>query len=270
MVRLRRSTKALAIPMTFMMLLASMITIISVTYYFSVEKINSGTSALEVATAKQEMRGFSEIVQQTLWRPGAACTFELSDAGGKLNIQPLNNSLTISISDDQELSEAIFNQTVGQVTYELPYSQSADIGDYLKGDSRTITNQSGSVITQLKITNGENHPEIQLRYRPTVSYTTAGSENGKDVNNVRIYIVNLNSSQDFGLYGKIPLKVTCFDTQITTLRYSIDYEVETLVLTSTLNNQTGQVNVPILSTGNGAIINIETVECSIQIERCST
>lgn len=268
MVRLRRSTKALAIPMTFLILLVSMIIMTSVTYYFSVEKISSGTSALKITAAKQDMLSFSESIQQILWQPGASCTLEFSDSGGKLNVQPLNNSLVLQISDGQTISGTIFNQTVGQVAYGLPYSQSIDLGDYLKGDSRTITNQSGSIVTQLKIDNGEDNAEIQLRYRPTLSYITTGIENDKDVTNIRIYIVNLNSSQEISLYGKLPVKATCIDAQITTLSYSTDYEVETLTLTSTLNDKTGQVNVPISSTIQGAIINLEIAECNIQIERC--
>ena len=70
----------------------------------------------------------------------------------------------------------------------------SDTGLYLDGDSQTITNRSGSSPSQLYITDGPQGPEIQLQYRPTVTYATAGLENGQAVNDIRIYIVNLNSS----------------------------------------------------------------------------
>ncbi len=140
---------------------------ISVTYYFAVEKVNSRASILKVSIAKEEMLTFSQDTVPILWQPGSACTFEFSDSGGKLNVQPNNNTLTVNVSG-QSISSVLFNETVGQVTYELPYSGSAETDVYLKGDSRSITNQSGSVLTQLSIANGEDHPEIQLRYRPTV------------------------------------------------------------------------------------------------------
>jgi hypothetical protein len=266
--KLYRSTKALAIPMTFLILLVSMIAMISVTYYFAVEKVNSRSTMLKVSQAKQEMLSFSENALPVLWQPGAACTFEFSDSGGKLCIQPNKNALTINVSDGQSISNSLFDQTVGQVTYELPYSESPETGVYLKGDSRVITNQSGSVMTQLGIALGDEHAEIQLRYRPTVSYTTAGSQDGKTVTNIRIYIVNLNASQDFGLFGKIPIKATCLGTQISTTTFNVAYEIQKLTFTATLNGKTGQVTIPIESTLDGAVINIQTVQSNVQIERC--
>jgi hypothetical protein len=266
--KLYRSTKALAIPMTFLILLVSMIAMISVTYYFAVEKVNSRSTMLKVSTAKQEMLAFSEDMEPLLWQPGSACTFEFSDSAGRLCVQPNNNTLTINVTDRQSISGTIFNQTVGQVVYQLPYSESPETGVYLKGDGRVITNQSGSIITQVGIALGDTQAEVQLRYRSTVSYTTAGLEDGKIVNIIRIYLVNLNTSQDFALFGKIPIKATCLNTKIDTTTYNIDYEIQNLSFTATLNGKTGQVIIPIESTATGALINIQTVQSSIQIQRC--
>jgi hypothetical protein len=265
--KLWRSKKALAIPLTFLILLVSMICMISVTYYFAVEKVNSRALMLKISTAKEEMLTFSQETVPLLWQPGSACTFEFSASGGKLCVQPNSNVLTVNVSG-QSISSVLFNETVGQVIYELPYSGSADTGVYLKGDGRSITNQSGSVLTQLGIANGEDNLEIQLRYRPTVSYTTSGYEAGKTVNNIRVYIVNLNASQEFGLYGKLPIKATCLNTQISTTTYNVASEVQSLTFTAILNGTTGQVTVPIESTVSGAVINIQLVQSNIQIERC--
>ncbi len=266
--KLLGSRRALAIPVTFMILFVSMIGMISITYFFAVDKVNTRSTSLKIATAKQDMLSFSETVLPILWQPGAACIFEFSDTGGKLNVQPSTNPLFINVSDSQDISGTIFNASTGQVTYELPYSQTADTGTYLKGDSRAITNQSGSIITQLKIVNGAEHPEIHLAYRPTVSYTTAGLDNGKTVNNIRIYIVNLNTSQEFGLHGKIPVKASCINTELSTITYNIDYSTGNLILTTAFGGQTSYVTVPISCTLDGAVINIETVESTFQIQRC--
>jgi hypothetical protein len=262
-----RSTKALAIPMTFLILLVSMLCMISVTYYFAVGKVNDRTTALKISTAKQELLTFSQDTVPLLWQPGSACTFEFSDSGGKLCVQPNNNTLTVNVTG-QSVSSVLFNETVGQVTYELPYSGSAQTGVYLIGDGRSITNQSGSVLTQLGIVNGESHPEIQLRYRPTVSYASAGLEAGKTVNNIRVYIVNLNASQEFGLYGKLPVKATCLSTQIATTTYTVASTVQSLTFTATMDGITGQVTVPIEATVSGAVIHIQLVQSNIQIVRC--
>jgi hypothetical protein len=165
------------------------------------------------------------------------------------------------------MAATVFNETIGQVTYELPHSESPDTGLFLKGDSRTITNQSGSTITQLFISSGAEHCEILLRYRPTTSHATAGTEDDKAVTNLRIYVVNLNSSEAIALYGKVPLKISCDSTQITTTTFDISYDPEALLVTSTLNGVSGQVPIPVSSTASGAIINVEIVLCNVRIQR---
>ena len=265
--KLWRSRRAIAIPATFLILFISMLSIISITYYFAIERVNARSTSLKVATAKQDMLSFDETLLAVLWQPSSVRTFEFSDSGGEVNVQPSGNSLIINVTDNSEVAATIFNETIGQVLYELPYSESPDTGLFLKGDSRTITNQSGSVITQLSIRSGAEHPEILLRYRPTVSYTTAGVESDKAVNNVRIYVVNLNSSETIALFGKVPLKISCDTTQITTTTYNLSYEPETLLLTSILDGVSGQVSIPISSTASGAIINVEIVLCNVTIQR---
>jgi len=217
-----------------------MLGIISITYYFAVEKVNTRSTSLKIATAKQDMLSFDETLLPVLWQPGSARTFEFSDSGGEVNVQPSANTLIINVTDNSEVAATIFNETIGQVVYELPYSESPDTGLFLKGDSRTITNQSGAVITQLSIRSGAEHPEILLRYRPTASYTTAGTENNKAVNNLRVYVVSLSASDAIVMYGKVPLKVSCVTTEITTITYNLSYEPETLLLTSILDGVSGQ------------------------------
>jgi hypothetical protein len=265
--KLWRSRKAIAIPATFLILFISMLSIISITYYFAIEKVNTRSTSLKIATAKQDMLSFDETLLAVLWQPSSARTFEFSDSGGEVNVQPSTNSLIINVTDNSEVAATLFNETIGQVMYELPYSESPDTGLFLKGDSRTITNQSGSVITQLSIRSGAQHPEILLRYRPTVSYTTAGVESDKAVNNVRIYVVNLNSSEAIAMFGKVPLKISCVATQITTTTYNLSYAPETLLLTSILDGVSGQVSIPVSSTASGAIINVEIVLCNVTIQR---
>jgi hypothetical protein len=263
----RRSRRALAIPATFMILFVSMLGVVSITYYFAVEKVNTRSTALKISTAKQDMRAFEEALHATLWQPGSARTFEFADSGGELNVEPSANSLVVNVTDGGDVAATIFNEAVGQVFYALPYSETPDTGLFLKGDSRAIVNQSGSVMTQLYVRRGAEHPEILLRYRPTVSYTTAGVENDKAVTDLRIYVVNLNASDAIAMFGKVPLKMSCVTTQITTTTYDLSYAPEALLVTSVIDGVTGQVSIPVSSTASGAIINVETVLCSVSIQR---
>ncbi len=200
-------------------------------------------------------------------QPGSSTTYDLSDSGGLLKIQPNSNVLTLSINDNLEVQETIFTSSIGKITYELPYSSTSETGLYLAGDSRTITNQSGSSTSQLCIAQGAEHPEIQLKYRPTVTYTVAGEEGGKVVNNIRIYIVNLNSSMEIALQGELPLQISCTSTQLESQNYEFSSAVGNFVLTSVLNGVGGSVSVPISSTSGGAIIHIETVVSNVSIQR---
>ena len=262
-----RCRKGVTISATFMILFVSMLGVVSITYYFAVEKVNTRSTSLKVSTAKQDMQSFEEALRATLWQPGSARTFEFADAGGEVNVQPSCNSLVMNVADNQTVAATLFNETIGQVLYELPYSETPDTGLFLRGDSRTIVNQSGSVITQLYVRSGVERAEILLRYRPTTSYTTTGVENDKAVTNLRIYVVNLNLSTTISIYGKVPLKMQCVTTQITTTTYDLAYDPETLVVTSILDGVTGQVSIPISSTASGAIIKVEIVLCNVTIER---
>lgn len=265
--RFIHSKVALALPVTFLILFVATLSLISVTYAFSVERVNSQGQTLKVSTAKQNLLSLDDAVLSTLWQPGSSNTFDLADSGGQINIQPESNLLTININDNSSIHETIFNASVGKVTYELPSSQSSQIGFYLRGDSRTITNQSGSLTSQMSIQSGAEHPEIQLRYRPSVTHSVAGYENGKVVNNVRIYVVNLNASDSIGLYGDIPLQISCTNTQLTSNNYALSYETGQLTITSVLDGTSSGVSIPISSSPEGAILHFETVISNVSIQR---
>jgi hypothetical protein len=258
---------AMALPVTFLILFVSTLSIVSFTYYFSVEKVNSQGQTLKVSTSKESLISLNEEIISTLGQPGSSTTFDLSDSGGLLKIQPNSNVLTLSINCNAEIQETIFNTSISKITYQLPYSSTSETGVYLAGDSRTITNQSGTSTSQLCIAQGADHPEIQLQYRPTITYSTAGVENGKIVNNVRIYIVNMNSSAEISLQGELPLQISCVSTQFESNDYAVSSAAGTLALTSILNGVSGSVSVPISSTSMGAIIHLETVVSEVSIQR---
>ena len=264
--RFLHSRAALALPVTFLILFVSTLSIISFTYAFSVERVNSQGQTLKVSTAKQNMLSLDDAVLSTVGQPGSSSTFDLTDSGGQTSIQPTSNVLTVSINSS-EVQETIFDSAIGKVVYDLPYSRSSQIGFYLKGDSRTIANQSGASTSQISIESGVEHPEIQLRYRPSVTYAAAGLENGKTVNNIRVYIVNLNSSDPMALFGDLPLQISCIETQLTSSNYEVSSASGDLTVTSVLDGASGSVSVPITSTLEGAVIHLETVISNVSIQR---
>jgi hypothetical protein len=264
---LRQAKKALAIPATFLILFVSLLGVISITYYFAVERVNAGSQALKVSMAKQNMNSLDENVLSVLWQPGSSQIMEFGDCGGTLNVQSSSNLLIINITDNVEIADTLFNADVGQTTYELPYSESADTGLFLKGDSRVILNQSGPPVTQLQIRSGTERAEILLRYRLVTSSTTSGEENNQTINDLRIYIVNLNGSQNIGLMGEVPLRISCSNVEKTVKTYNVTYQTTALAVAAILGGTQGQITVPISSDTNGAIINVELVVCKVTIER---
>ena len=261
-----RSKLALALPVTFLILFVSTLGIVAFTYFFSVERINAQGTTLKVSTAKQNMLSLDDAVVSTMWQPGSQTTYDFSDSGGQLKIEPTSNLLTLSITSP-EIQDPIFNASIGKVVYVLPYSGSSETGLYLKGDARVITKQTGSSLSQLGIKNGLEHPEIQLRYRPSVTYALGGVEDGRAVNNIRIYISNLNSSNSFSLFGKLPLQAICGSTELTTKDYQVSTGVDSFVISAVLDGVSGTVSVPISSTPQGAEIHLEIVICHVSIER---
>jgi hypothetical protein len=240
---------------------------VAVTYYFAVERISAKSQDLKVSTARGNMMTLDEDLSSVLWQSSSSQTFDFSDSGGQLNIEPTANPLSINITDNNSISATVFNDSVGWVVYELPYSETADTGLFLSGDNRAIVNQSGFGMTQLYIRKGAEHTEILLRYRPVISCIATGTQGNKTVNDVRIYVVDLNSSQLIELMGEVPLKITCESTESSVTSYDVSYQPRTLLVTVSFGDINGQVSVPISSTSYGAIINIELVLCKVQIKR---
>jgi len=248
------------------MLFVSLVTIISITYSLSVTKVNAKSQELKVSVARQTMTSLENVVRLVVWRPGTSKTYEFYDCGGELNVVPTAKNLLINVTDGV-FQETIFNSSVGKVVYELPYSKQTDVGLFLKGDSRTIVNSSGSTMAQLYITAGSERQEIVLGYRPMASSVSAGLSGGKPVNIVRVYVVNLNSSQSIELMGTIPLRVACLNVKSATYSHDLSYQPQSLTVKANLDGEESQVSLPISSNANGTIIKIELVTCNVRIER---
>jgi hypothetical protein len=265
--RLIRSRFALALPVTFLILFVTTLGLVSATYYFSIQRIGSESQMVKIETAKQDFLSLDDKICSTVWSPGSSSTIAIKDSEGLTRIQPTNNQLEITVNDTANIQDVLFNSTTGQVVYELPYSGTSQSGLFLQGDNRAIVNQTGSTQSQVSIVTGAEHPEIHLSYRPVVSCFNAGIENGKEVNDIRIYIINLNSSASIDTYGELPLKISCLDPQLITKTYDLPYQTHNLEITCAKEDSTGKVLAPISSTSQGAIVNIEIVVVNVSIER---
>jgi hypothetical protein len=265
LLRFVSSRRAIALPVTFLMLFVSLTILISVTYYFSISRISAKSQELKVSGVEQEMLSLEKVVKFVAWSPGSYEIHEFGDFGGEVKVVPTGKRLTLNITDDSSMSDVFFNSSVGKVVYELPPSEVED-NLFLKGDSRVIVNQSSATMTQLEISQGSEHYELTLSYRPLASSTITDENMGKPVNSLRIYIVSLNSSQSMTRLGSLRLKVSCINVESNWRSYNFSNPITSLTVKTELDGVSGEVTLPISSNVLGAIVNLETVVCSIKIE----
>lgn len=262
---LLHSRRAIALPVTFLMLFVSLVLLISATYYFSIIRISAKTQELKVSGIEQEMLSLEKVAKFVAWSPGSYEIHEFGDFGGKFKLIPTAKRLILNVTDNSSFYDVFFNDSTGKVGYEAQLSEAQDIV-FLKGDSRVIVNQSSSTMTQLYISQGIEYYEITLSYRPLTGSTVTGSSSGKPVNSLRVYIVSLNSSQTITRLGSFRLKVSCLSVASSWQSYNFSYPVTSLWVKADLDSVFGQVSLPISSNALGAIVNLETIICSMKME----
>jgi hypothetical protein len=243
-----------------------MVLLISATYYFSVSRISTKTRALKVSGARQEMLSLERVVKFVAWSTGSYEIYEFGDFGGEFRVVPTAKRLVLNLTDNSSFYDVFFNSSIGKVVYRLPSSELQD-NLFLKGDSRVIVNQSSSTMTQLYVSQGsEYYYEVTLSYRPLTGSVVTGSSGGKPVNSLRVYIVNLNSSQSITRLGNFRLKVTCVNVTSSWRSYNFSSPISSLTVKASLDGSLGEVSLPISSNSQGAVVNLETVICNVKME----
>jgi len=263
---LLHNAKASAIPVTFLILFVSLMLIITATYYSAITQISARGRSLNFSAAKQSMAALAESIQRVMWSPGASQIYYFDDFGGNLKTIPMANTLTLNITDDT-FYDIVFNSSIGTVNYELSYAEAGASGTFLKGDNRIIINSSTASIAQLRITTGVNTQEIALSYRPFASSTVTDSSGEKPVNNVRIYVVNINISDSLYLPSGFYLKIHCANVSSFMKSYNFSYPISSIQINAVLNSSNGKVCLPIRSNAFGAIVNLEILICNVQLRR---
>lgn len=262
-----RSKKALAIPVTYLVLFASLIAIISVTYSYAVVKIGARGALFNASVAKRNMQVLDDAVHSVAWSFGASKVVYMDDCGGIFETQPSAKSLLINFTDEQSFYDIVFNSSTGECFYSLEPSEFSYADLFIRGDGRAIVNQSSSIMTQLYATTGDDTKQLVLCYRPSVTSTAISTSNGKPQNLIRTYIINLNSSQSLTLREKFYLKVTGVNVTTNTHQYEFNQSVSSLALKAVLEGIQTTVWLPISSDAEGAVVNLETVVCNIKIEK---
>ncbi len=265
--RLLCSRRALAIPLTYLILLASMVTVASLTYTFAVIKLSDHNSLLKASIAEKNMKILDEAVRSVLWSLSSSRSVRMSDCGGTFQTRPTARNLRINLTDENSLDELVFNSSIGKVFYELEPSSLSIDNYYSVGDAAAITNRSSSPMTQISVLVGENLRELTLSYRPRVMVTVTSTADGRPQNLIRLHIVNLNSSPSLTFTEAFYLKATCLQTGTSTSVYEFNQSISSLSLKADLDGTIHTVRLPISSNEEGATINLEIAICSVKIDR---
>ena len=259
-----KSKKALAIPVTYLILFASLFAMISVTYTFAVAKIGSSGALLRAATAKQNMQILDNAVHSTAWSFGASEVVYMDDCGGVFRTEVSSRNLHLNMAIGESFSDVVFNSLVGRTYYSLQASE-LDEG-FVKGDERAIINQTASTTTQVYIASSSDAKQLILCYRPFVTAAIAGTVNGKPLNLIRINMITLNSSESVTMQGKFYVKVLSENVTVTTNRYEFNQSVSSAAVKSTLGGIQTTITLPISSISEGTVIDVETIVCYIKIQ----
>ncbi|MGB9960219.1 MAG: hypothetical protein ACPLKQ_06845 [Candidatus Bathyarchaeales archaeon] len=259
--------RALALPVTYLILLGSLLVMISITYSFAVTRLGTWGATLKVSVARQNMQFLDEAVCNVAWNTGASKIVYMENCGGIFKTDPSAKRLIINLTDGQAFSAIVFNNTLGKAFYELESSAESYEGLFVKGDSRAIINQTAFTMTQLYFARSETSQQIVLSYRPMANALTVCASNGKPLNLIRIYIISLDESETLTMSGSFYLKVSALNTVSTAYRYEFNTPVSSLALKASLEGVQTTVWLPIESNVEGAYVTLEFLVCNVKIQR---
>jgi len=262
--RVVRSKKAFATPVSLTFLLFSFTILTVATYYFAVSSVNNRVGRLNYAATKQDMLMLENHINSIAWSPGSSVIQTFQGYGKEFETKPSLRHLVINVTLGST-SDVVFNSTIGYVRYEAPAADRGEVGEYLKGDDEQVINRSFSSMAQMYIRiNGDDH-EIYLGYRPLAVSFLDTSETDT-VNVVRIFILNLNSSESLLFTGSFRLRIRCVNVTSETWNYNLTGQVDFAKVKATVEGDEGTVYLPLSSNGSYTLVRLEVLVCNVRLE----
>lgn len=262
-----KSKRALAIPVTYLLLFVSLMAIISMTYSFAVVKINSRGALLRASVAKQNMQFLDDAVHSVAWSFSASEVVYMDNCGGIFKTENTAKNLALNFTDEQTFYSVLFNSPVGRMYYKLDDSEFNEDGSYIRGDDRAVINQTAFTMTQLYVMTADDAKQLALSYRPLATAAAIGTSSGKPLNLIRINVINVNSSANLSQQEKFYLKVTSVNVTTTKTRYEFNQSVSSLAIKSAFDGKETTVWLPISSISDGVVVDVEVDVCYVTIQR---
>jgi hypothetical protein len=260
--------RGLAAPVSLLLILFSLTLVSTVAYNYAVRQIGNRKEDLKLVAAEEKMLDLEESISFSAWSPGASRTLAFSDYGGQLRVEPAGSHLQVNLTMDGT-TYTVFDSDTGRYIYELPSTTVGRLGRWLRGDQRTIVNQSTAYQALMRVETGSEHQELVCRYRPLASSSLGDVSDGRRINNVRIYIVNINASEAIQSGGEFHVKVTCDNVTTGVHSYDLGDSVTTMDLTADLDGVQRTIIVPLTVGASGSTVRVEVVTSNIKIEGVS-
>jgi hypothetical protein len=265
---LSKARKGLVTPITLTFLLFSFTLLTVATYYFAMSSVNSKAARLNYAAVKQDMLMLENTINSVAWSPSSSVVQDFQQYGGEFVTEPEMRRITMNLTLGST-SDIIFNTSIGYVRYTLPSSDYNEANPFLVGGDEPIINRSFQSTAQMYIsTNGDNQ-EIYLGYRPLAISFLDTSETGT-VNVVRIFVINLNSSERLQFTGNFCLRIRCVNVTTDTRNYNLTGEISYAQIKVTAEGSEGTVFLPLSSVGGSTVVRVEMLVCNIMLEEVDT
>ena len=257
--------RGLAAPVSLLLILFSLTIVSTVAYSYALGRIGTRKQDLKLVAAEEKMMDMEGAVSESVWSPGSMRTLAFSNYDGSLRVEPDANHLLLNATMDGS-TYTLFDSDTGRFVYELPCTEIGHYGRWLRGDDRAIVNRSTAYQAQMSVGVGDEFEELYVRYRPLASSSVGDLVSGRRVNNIRVYIVNLNASEALDSGGEFHVRVHSTGVDTETHTYDLDPGVTSVYLKAVLDGEEETVSIPVTAGASGSTVKIEVVIGYVEIE----
>jgi hypothetical protein len=194
--------------------------------------------------------------------PGTTLLQSFESHGQRFRIKPDERRMIINVTFGDR-AETVYNSSNGCIEYELSSSDLVESSPFLNGDDRLIVDKNYYGMSQLFVTSGVNGREIYLGYRPIVTSYIETDLNQTSI--LRIYLVNMNSSQSLELQDNFRVKISSTDTICQIRSIVSSSPITDVSVIATIGEVSEEVNLPSSTVLDSTIIRIETVIFNVML-----
>ncbi|MBS7615271.1 hypothetical protein KEJ18_06045 [Candidatus Bathyarchaeota archaeon] len=207
---------------------------------------------------------FEDSINSVAWSPSSSIMQSFKGYGGEFETKPELRNLIVNVTLGLT-EQVVFNSSIGYVRYEMPTSDMGEADVYIVGDEEPVINRSFQSSAQMYVRINGDSQEIYLGYRPLAISFLDASQTGI-MNVVRIFIVNLNSSENLQYTGSFQVRVRCLNVTTKSWNFNLTDEIYNAYVKAAVEGEEGTVSLSLSSSGGFTVVRVEVLVCNIRIE----